>query len=67
MKTREKRKGTPIKCRVSENSKERQDNKQCKETEGKKSERVRLDISSIKLKISKERFIQKWAQKGQKC
>ena len=37
-------------------------NKQCKEIEGKKINWERLEISSRKLEISREHFIQGWAQ-----
>ena len=39
---------------------------QCKEIEGKTTEREKLEISSRKLKIPREHFMQRWADKGQK-
>ena len=60
------RKGTvhPTKCRVSENSRVRQGGLLQGKMQRNRgtTERVRLEISSRKLEISKEYFIQKWAQ-----
>ena len=63
-KSQRKGKIYPFKCRVPKNSKEGMKaflSDQCKETE-KNNRMERLEISSRKVEIPREHFMQRWAQ-----
>ena len=63
-KQRRKGKIFPFECRVPKNSKEREQNSSAinAEKQRKRTEWERLEISSRKFEIPRERFMQRWAQ-----
>ena len=63
-KQRGKGKVYPFECRVPKNSKEREENSSAMnaEKQRKRTEWERLEISSRKFEIPRERFMQRWAQ-----